>query len=205
MFMYNTDIPSSSERAIPVRPPPAYTDDNTTTFSDPTYQQQTFPQTEYVGAFDMAPLRQGEDGSWSDHTAAHLSVDRLAGVGQALHLADASAGRNGSVDTNIFFGAQSGYAAELGLASMDVASASNSYELGPASTFNNDLYAAQTDATSLHTFLESHGTEPSSAPNITSPQRRNTNSDGEGSFKCTECGKPKRRRCELKYATEEAI
>ena len=187
-------------RDIPVRPPTAYTDDNTTTFSDPTYQQQTFPQTEYVGGFDMAPLRQGEDGLWPDHSAALLSVDRLAGVGQALHLADASAGRNGSVDADAFFGARPEHATELGLTSMDVASAlPNPYGFDFGPPFNQGPFPERTDAARINTMFGDRGGKPSSTPSIISPTGGNAHSDSEGLYTCTECGKPKRRRCELKY------
>lgn len=142
----------------------------------------------------MAQLRQGEDGLWSDHTAALLSVDRLAGVGQALHLADASADRNGSVDANVFLGAQLGYA-ELGFASIDVVSAPHPYQLDPTSPFSEGSYATQPGAAKLSALPHD---KPLST--LASPQHVTENSDGEGAFTCTECGKLKRRRCELRYA-----
>lgn len=145
----------------------------------------------------MAQLRQGEDGLWSDHTAALLSVDRLAGVGQALHLADALAGRNGSVDANVFLGAQPGYA-HLGFASNDVASASHSYQLDTAMSFSEGFSDTQAGAAKPSALPQ--GDCSNSPSTLASQQHRTENSDGEGAFLCTECGKVKRRRCELRYS-----
>lgn len=188
-----------------MRPAHAYSEDNTTTFSDPSYQQQSFPQNDYVSAYDMVPFRQGEEGLWSDHSTALLPVDGLAGVGQAQYLADAFAGRTGSLDADALLGAYGGprrtamECASMGLVSLfplrPNRSVSNHGELRSSST--------QSNYSSGLTKAQSNDSERKlSVIPLRSPVET---SDGEGFFRCTMCHKPKRRRCELKYNSTHTL
>jgi hypothetical protein len=125
---------------------------------------------------------------WPDHSAAFLPVDGLAGVGQALHLADAFADRNGSVIANASFWAYN----------------------GPASTAISMDVMPQTVADPGHIHAPLQPIHPAGLPNtnivrdekatITGfPQSPLTTSEGESSLRCTMCNKSVRRHCELKY------
>jgi len=186
---------SRSEHAT--RPPHAYSEDDNTIFSEPTYQQQTFPQGDFAGSYDMQPHRQGEESLWSNHSTAFDSTDGLAGVGQALHVADAFADRTGSVDA---YALLDGYD-EPGCAAMDcrpTALMPHFYADQPAPD------TGQFYASSLQLNQSSGLQRPSiseveeRATAVQSPTALNT-SDGEGPLRCTMCDKSVRRPCELKY------
>jgi hypothetical protein len=68
-----------SERAV--RPTATYTEDNNTVFSDPSYQQQTFPQHhEFIGGYDAVPPSQGKEILQSDGTGSLFCVNQIAGM-----------------------------------------------------------------------------------------------------------------------------
>jgi hypothetical protein len=184
-----------SEQAV--RPPAAYSEDNNTTFSEPTYQQQTFPQNDYNGAYDLVPVRQGEE-DWFNNSASLLPIDGLAGVGHALELADAFTGRAGSVDTNVFYGwhGEPRYAA-IPFATMDLMSPSDPSRLLLGNGLSHPM-PPEVDDSSGFLKAETHGLKLESTSPLVSVQSPVDTSEGEGPFKCTLCGKPKSRRCELK-------
>jgi hypothetical protein len=176
----------------------AFSEDNSTSFSDPAYQYQTFPHTDLIAvcdvAPDIAPLSQGEEGLWFDNSAALLPVDGLAGVGQALHLADAFAGRTGSLDTNVFLGrhVQSRYTA-MEFESLDL--------IPPFSSDRSvygEYHATPADADNFGGLFKADGQVLQSPSSMVSSQSPINTGDGEGPFKCPQCPKLTRRRCELK-------
>lgn len=176
-----------------------YSDDNTTTFSDRIDQQQTqtFSQNEYMGAYEpAAPLGQGEEGLWFDQSAALLPVDGLAGVGQALHLADAFAGRVGAVGANVLLEGRGEHKhAAMEFSSMDVTPPSGSNQLIPT---HGEFHAVPNKANDWSGFLKAEDCGIHMTSSMVSLQSPIDTSDGEGPFKCTICNKPKRRQCELK-------
>jgi len=56
-----------------VRPAAAYTEDNNTVFSDPSYQQQTFPQQhEYIGGYEPIASSQSKKSMQFDNLDTFL-------------------------------------------------------------------------------------------------------------------------------------
>lgn len=145
----------------------------------------------------MAPLRQGEEGLWSDNSTALLPIDELAGVGQALHLADAFAYRVGPVGADVPFGSynEPRYT-PVGPWSMDVAPLlqANRLAMDPGGCHASSMQAFHQSG-----LLNTNSIEAATTSSVVSLQSPSNTSDGEGLFKCTFCEKSKRRRCELKY------
>ncbi|GAB7326719.1 hypothetical protein MBLNU13_g10672t1 [Cladosporium sp. NU13] len=194
------DLMKRSEHDL--RPLHTYSEDNNTTFSDPTYQQQAFPQNDFGATYDMAPLRQGEEGLWSDKSAALLPIDELAGVGQALHLTDAFAYRVGPVGADVPFGSYNGPRyTPIGSWSVDVAPPLHANQLAVDLGDFNDSSMQTMHQSGL---LNTNCNEVATTSSIVSLQSPSNTSDGEGLFKCTFCDKSKRRRCELKYVVVSA-
>jgi hypothetical protein len=147
----------------------------------------------------MAPLRQGEEGLWFDNSAALLPVyDQLAGVGQALHLTDASAYRVGPVGADVPFG---GYneprCAPLGPWPVDVVAP---FQADQLVSNHGEFHTSPMQAVHSNGLLNINSNEVTATPSVVSLRSPSNNSDGEGPFKCTNCDKSMRRRCELKYA-----
>jgi len=146
----------------------------------------------------MAPLRQGEEGLWFDNSASLRPINELAGVGQALHLTDASAYRVGPVGANVSFGSYNEpRCAPLGPWPVDVVPP---FQANQLAMDHGDFYASSMQtihSNGLPNINSNEVTATSSAASLRSPSN---NSDGEGLFRCTNCEKSMRRRCELKYA-----
>jgi len=145
----------------------------------------------------MVTYRQGEEGLWSDHSAALLPIDGLAGVGQALHLADGFADRTGSVDANAIFG---GFHEPR-----CIAMGSRSVQIVPHCQVDRSVSEiGEFDTPSLQPthssgLLEINSDEVQRSANAASSQSPAHTSDSEGPFRCTVCNESKRRPCELKY------
>ena len=146
----------------------------------------------------MAPLRQGEEGLWSDNSAALLPIDELAGVGQALHLADAFAYRVGPIGADVPFGSynEPRYT-PVGSWSMDVAPF---FQANQLAMDHEDFHASSMQTIYQRGLLNTNCNEVAATSSVVSLQSPSNTSDGESLFKCTFCDKSKRRRCELKYA-----
>lgn len=145
----------------------------------------------------MAPPRQGEEGLWSDNSAALLPIDELAGVGQALHLTDAFAYRVGPVGADVPFGSynEPRYT-PLGPWSVDVAPP---YQIHQLAMDSGDYQCSLMQSIHSDGLLNTKCNEVATTSSVVSLQSPSNTSDGEGPFKCTYCDKSKRRRCELKY------
>jgi hypothetical protein len=79
-----------------VRPTATYTEDNNTVFSDPSYQQQTFPHHhEFISGYDAVTPSQGKEIVQSDGTGSLFCVNQNS-------TADPSADRTGPPLTNVF-------------------------------------------------------------------------------------------------------
>lgn len=145
----------------------------------------------------MTPLRQGEEGLWIDNSTALLPIDELAGVGQALHLTDAYAYRVGPVGADVPFG---GYneprCTPTGPWSVDVVPPFKANQLA---TDRGDCHTSSMQTVHSSGLLNTNGIEVTTNSSAVSVQSPSNTSDGEGLFRCTFCGKSKRRRCELKY------
>jgi hypothetical protein len=64
-----------------VRPAIAYTEDNNTVFSDPSYQQQTFlQQPEFIGGYESIPSSQGMNSTQFDGAEAPFFHDQVSRV-----------------------------------------------------------------------------------------------------------------------------
>ena len=145
----------------------------------------------------MSPLRQGEEGLWSDTSTALLPIDELAGVGQALHLTDAFAYRVGPVGADVPFGSYNEpRCAPVGSWPMDVVPRFQADQL----VSDHDFHASPMQAVHLNGLLNMNSNEVTTTSSAVSLRSPSNNSDGEGLFKCTKCDKSMRRRCELKYA-----
>ena len=146
----------------------------------------------------MAPLRQGEEDLWSDNSTALLPIDELAGVGQALYLADAFAYRVGPVGADVPFGSynEPRYT-PVGSWSVDVAPPLQAHQLA---LDHGDFHASPVQTAHSNGLLDTNCSEFATTSSVVSLQSRSNTSDGEGPFKCEICDKSKRRRCELKYA-----
>lgn len=145
----------------------------------------------------MTPLRQGEEGLWIDNSTALVPIDELAGVGQALHLTDAYVYRVGPVGADVPFG---GYneprCTPSGPWSVDVVPP---FQANQLAMDHGDYHTSSMQAVHSNGLLDTNGKDVATTSSALSVQSPTTTSDGEGIFRCTFCGKSKRRRCELKY------